>query len=124
MTDEERAALDPNSREWYLRVKGSQTHLGGWLTYTVLLWTIKLCWLFFYKRLATGVDRMTLRVKWGFVFCGLTFVATFLTTLCSCWPIWKHWQINPDPGSMTLDSRTHSWRPLPPPFFGLALCSS
>ncbi|KFH45158.1 hypothetical protein ACRE_040410 [Hapsidospora chrysogenum ATCC 11550] len=99
MTDEERANLDPNSEEWDLRVKGSQTHLAGWLIYTAILWTIKICWLFFYKRLAGGVDVMTFWVKWGFVFCGLTFIATFLTTLCGCWPISRHWQINPDPGN-------------------------
>lgn len=51
MTDEQRAALDPQSHEYYLRVKGSQTQLFGWLDYTVLLWILKLCWLFFYSRL-------------------------------------------------------------------------
>lgn len=37
MTPEQRAALDPASEEWILRVNGSKTQLMGWLVYTVLL---------------------------------------------------------------------------------------
>ncbi|KAM4054801.1 putative short-chain dehydrogenase reductase sdr protein [Hirsutella rhossiliensis] len=98
-TPEERAALDPDSLEWRLRVKGSQLHLSGWLLYTALLWTLKLCWLFFYKRLGDRVNRMTLKVNLGFVLVGSTYVAVFATILFGCWPISKHWQINPDPGN-------------------------
>jgi hypothetical protein len=101
MTDAQRATLDPASLEYYLRVKGSQTQLFGWLVYTCLLWTLKTCWLFFYKRLGDGVQQMTLMIRIGFVFTAITFVATFFTILCGCWPIEKHWQINPDPGSRT-----------------------
>ncbi|KAM5378650.1 hypothetical protein ACJZ2D_004449 [Fusarium nematophilum] len=61
MTNEQRAALDPDSKEYYKRVHGSQTQLFGWLVYTVLLWTLKLCWPFLFKRLGDGVDRMTLK---------------------------------------------------------------
>ncbi|OIW30387.1 hypothetical protein CONLIGDRAFT_681156 [Coniochaeta ligniaria NRRL 30616] len=99
MTDAERAALDPNSTEYYFRVKGSQTQLFGWLVYIVLLWTLKAAWLFFYRRLGTGVDRMPLKINIGFGLVGATFFATFFTVLAAC-PIEKHWQINPDPGNI------------------------
>jgi hypothetical protein len=51
MTDEERAALDPNSEEWALRVGGSKTQLVGWPLYTLLLWLLKLSMNIFYIRL-------------------------------------------------------------------------
>jgi hypothetical protein len=107
MTDEQRAALDPNSQEYYLRVKGSQTQLFGWLVYTVLLWVLKVSWLFFYRRLGEGVDHMILKINIGFVLIGVTFFGTFFTILFGCYPVEKHWQINPDPGSMlATESRT------------------
>lgn len=51
MTDEQRAALDPQSDEWYLRVNGSKTHVAGLILYTTLLWLLKACWLVYYARL-------------------------------------------------------------------------
>ncbi|KAL8829250.1 MAG: hypothetical protein Q9191_002124 [Dirinaria sp. TL-2023a] len=56
MTPAQRAALDPNGHEWYLRRRGSQNQLFGWLVYTVLLWTLKTCMLIFFTRL-TWVTR-------------------------------------------------------------------
>jgi hypothetical protein len=43
---------------------------------------------------------MQAKVKLGFAVVIITFLATFFTILCGCWPVSKHWQINPDPGSM------------------------
>lgn len=51
MTDDQRAALDPNSEEWRLRVNGSKTHVVGLLLYTTLQWLLKGCWLVYYARL-------------------------------------------------------------------------
>jgi hypothetical protein len=99
MTDAERAALDPSSHEYYLRVEGSKTQLFGWLVYTVLLWVLKLAWLFFFKRLGDGVGHMSLKINIGFVFVGVTFFGTFFAILFGCYPVEKHWQIYPDPGS-------------------------
>lgn len=99
MTEEERISLDPHSLEYHLRTKGSQTQLFGWLVYTCLLWVLKTCWLFFYKRLGEGVDRMPLKINIGFVFVGVSFLATFGTILLKCQPISKNWQIYPDPGN-------------------------
>lgn len=51
MTDEQRATLDPNSEEYYLRVGGSKTQVLGWSLYTLLLWLLKSCMSVFYSRL-------------------------------------------------------------------------
>lgn len=59
MTDEQRAALSPDSEEWRLRVGGSKTQLLGWLVYTVLLWTLKFSWIIYYSRLTYGTMELT-----------------------------------------------------------------
>ncbi|KAL8635162.1 MAG: hypothetical protein Q9228_007322, partial [Teloschistes exilis] len=99
MTPEYRAALDPKSEEYRLRVGGSKNQLVGWLVYTVLLWTLKTCMLIFYSRLTDGVHNMRIRIRIGAVMLIVTFLATFLTILLGCQPIHRHWQINPDPGN-------------------------
>jgi hypothetical protein len=43
---------------------------------------------------------MGLKVKIGFVSVVITFFGTFFTILFGCYPISKHWQINPNPGGM------------------------
>jgi hypothetical protein len=78
---------------------GAQTQLFGWLVYTVLLWTLKFCWLFFYLRLGEGVSRMKLKIYFGFIFCIVTFLGTFGAILLKCQPIKTNWQIYPDPGN-------------------------
>ncbi|KAI4148663.1 MAG: hypothetical protein L6R39_002733 [Caloplaca ligustica] len=99
MTPEERAALDPQSEEYRLRVGGSKNQLAGWLTYTTLLWTLKACMLIFYSRLTDGVSNMRIRIRIGAVLLAVTYVATILTILLGCQPIQRNWQINPDPGN-------------------------
>ena len=42
---------------------------------------------------------MRIRIQIGAVLLATSFVATFLAILLGCYPIEKHWQINPDPGS-------------------------
>lgn len=74
MTDEQRAALSPDSQEYktrcvnlddrkvegsikpgvlicLFRVTGSQIQLAGWSSYSVLLWSLKASLLVFYMRL-------------------------------------------------------------------------
>ncbi|KAI9732407.1 MAG: hypothetical protein M1834_001615 [Cirrosporium novae-zelandiae] len=99
MTDEERASLDPDSHEYYLRVGGSKVQLIGWSLYTLLLWTLKLCMNTFYSRLTDGLDNVDVRVNIGYVFIGVTYVATVLSIHLGCRPYHKNWQINPDPGN-------------------------
>ena len=45
---------------------------------------------------------MKMRIRIGAILLAASFVGTFLTILFGCYPIKKHWQINPDPGSMQL----------------------
>ncbi|KAL9004278.1 MAG: hypothetical protein Q9188_002913 [Gyalolechia gomerana] len=99
LTPEQRAAIDPQGEEYRLRVGGSKNQLVGWLTYTVLLWTLKFCMLIFFSRLTDGVNGLRLRIRIGAVILALTFLATFLTIILGCQPVRGHWQINPDPGN-------------------------
>ncbi|KAJ4183735.1 hypothetical protein NW759_017061 [Fusarium solani] len=51
MTDEERADLNPDSREHFNRVWGSKIQVLGWSLYASILWALKLCVTIFYSRL-------------------------------------------------------------------------
>ncbi|KAI5466821.1 hypothetical protein BGZ63DRAFT_409971 [Mariannaea sp. PMI_226] len=107
LTDEQRQALDPNSTEYHRRVHSSKTAVFGWQIYTILLWTLKLCWLFLFKRLGEGVHHMSLKINIGFALVGVTFFATSFTILFACWPLHKKWQINPDPGNKCYPAVSH-----------------
>ncbi|RCI09121.1 hypothetical protein L249_5022 [Ophiocordyceps polyrhachis-furcata BCC 54312] len=107
MTPEERKALDPNSSEFRLRKQGSKAHLFGWILYAVLLWTLKLSLLFYYRRLGDRVDNMKLKVNLGFAFLALTFMAVIGSIVFGCMPLSKNWQINPDPGDFCHPSESN-----------------
>lgn len=51
MTPEQRAALRPDSQEWYDRVMGSKIQVIGWSLYAAILWLLKFCVAIFYSRL-------------------------------------------------------------------------
>lgn len=53
--------------------------------------------LFFFSRLTFGLKQHTL-VKWLAVFCGVTYVAVFLTITFACFPTQRNWQVVPYPG--------------------------
>lgn len=55
MTDEERAALSPTSIEYHNRVMGSKIQVAGWTTYLLLIFFLRVCMLFFYKRLTVSL---------------------------------------------------------------------
>lgn len=59
MTPEERAELDPNSKEYYDRVWGSKIQVIGWSFYVFILWTIKFCLAFFYARLTYVISTLS-----------------------------------------------------------------
>ncbi|KAI1802410.1 hypothetical protein F4811DRAFT_573079 [Daldinia bambusicola] len=99
MTDAYRAALDPNSREWYLRVSGSKNHVAGLIIYATLLWLLKACWLVYYARLTEGINNMRLMIRWGIAIIGLSYIACLLVALFKCIPFDHQWQINPSPGN-------------------------
>ncbi|KAI1075674.1 hypothetical protein F5B20DRAFT_594814 [Whalleya microplaca] len=100
MTDEERAALDPNSREYYNRQWGSKIQLIGWSLYAFILWALKFCVAVFYGRLTAGLAHLTIRVRIAYVFLGITYIAVALSILLGCQPMPKYWQIYPNPGAL------------------------
>ncbi|OAA65565.1 hypothetical protein SPI_02352 [Niveomyces insectorum RCEF 264] len=98
MSDAERAALDPSSEEYYLRVNGSKTQVAGWSTYTFLLWILKASMCTFYLRLTDGLNYRW-RIYVGFGMIVTTWLAVLLSILLGCRPMSKNWQIYPDPGN-------------------------
>ncbi|KAJ5097672.1 hypothetical protein N7456_008393 [Penicillium angulare] len=98
MSDEERAALDPNSAEWSYRVDGSKAVVIGWSLYVAILWLVKFSLAIFYSRLTTGLQNLPTRVRLAYIILAVTWTATQLTILCSCRPFHGFWQISPDPG--------------------------
>ncbi|KAI1101463.1 hypothetical protein F4804DRAFT_347672 [Jackrogersella minutella] len=99
MSDEHRAALNPQSHEWNLRVNGSKTHVAGLLLYTTLLWLLKACWLIYYTRLTKGVDRTVGVIQWGIGIVAATYISCLLVAFLKCIPFHNQWQINPAPGN-------------------------
>ncbi|KAJ4178029.1 hypothetical protein NW759_017378 [Fusarium solani] len=100
MTDEERAALDPDSREHFDRVWGSKIQVIGWSFYACILWALKFCVTAFYSRLTSGLTDLKTRVRIAYVLLAVTYATVALTLLFSCQPMHKFWQVNPDPGSL------------------------
>ncbi|KAL8350212.1 hypothetical protein RB598_005512 [Gaeumannomyces tritici] len=100
MTDEQRAALVPESEEWWLRINGSKTQIAGWSTYTLLLWLLKASMCAFYLRLTAGLAHFKIRVQVGFGLILATWLVVFLSIMLGCMPFEKNWQIFPDPGNL------------------------
>ena len=51
MSDDDRASIDPNSKEYFNRQWGSKIQVMGWPVYVFILWAIKFCFASFYSRL-------------------------------------------------------------------------
>ncbi|KAL2007602.1 hypothetical protein VTN00DRAFT_9040 [Thermoascus crustaceus] len=100
MTPEQRASLDPNSREYGLRVGGAKTQIVGWSLYTLLLWLLKTCMAVSYSRLTDGLRHMQTRIRIAYAMIAVTYIATISSILLGCQPMRKNWQINPDPGNL------------------------
>ncbi|KAF4962635.1 hypothetical protein FSARC_9305 [Fusarium sarcochroum] len=99
MTDEQRASLHPDDREYQLRVMGSKIQLVLWATYSSLLWVLKAAICTFYYRLTKDLDGYRTRVTIGFALIIISFVTIQLNLLLSCRPFVHWWQIYPDPGA-------------------------
>ncbi|OOF93960.1 hypothetical protein ASPCADRAFT_18222, partial [Aspergillus carbonarius ITEM 5010] len=100
MTDEQRAAVDPSSREYYDRVWGSKVQVIGWSLYAMILWLIKFCVAIYYSRLTTGLNHLPTRIRFAYILLGITYLIVTLTLILGCQPIHKNWQINPNPGNL------------------------
>ncbi|KAK4133218.1 hypothetical protein BT67DRAFT_59627 [Trichocladium antarcticum] len=98
MTDEERAALSPDSQEHADRVLGSKIQVLGWTLYAASLWCIKVCVAVFYSRLTYKLPHWQVRIYIAYGLIGVTWVVVTLCLLVGCRPISKYWQISPDPG--------------------------
>ncbi|KAL4763822.1 uncharacterized protein BDW70DRAFT_171914 [Aspergillus foveolatus] len=109
MTDEQRAALDPNSREYYNRIMGSKIQVAGWSLYVMVLWLIKGALAVFYSRLTTGLSHLPARVRFAYILLGVTYLAVALTLILSCQPMRRFWQINPDPGNLCQPTRSMAY---------------
>ncbi|PWY90574.1 hypothetical protein BO94DRAFT_593458 [Aspergillus sclerotioniger CBS 115572] len=107
MSDAERASLSPSSHEYHLRVGGSKTQVLGWSLYTTLLWLMKSCMAVFYSRLTAGLINMHIRIRIGYIFIGVTYLAVILSILLGCHPLHKNWQIYPDPGNYCQPAVSH-----------------
>ncbi|OOF93416.1 hypothetical protein ASPCADRAFT_150848 [Aspergillus carbonarius ITEM 5010] len=107
MSAAERVALSPSSHEYHLRVGGSKTQVVGWSLYTTLLWLMKSCMAVFYSRLTAGLINMHIRIRIGYIFIGVTYLAVILSILLGCHPLHKNWQINPDPGNYCQPAVSH-----------------
>ncbi|KAI9367148.1 hypothetical protein BJX61DRAFT_529850 [Aspergillus egyptiacus] len=107
MTDEQRAALDPSSEEYRLRVGGSKTQIVGWSLYTTLLWMLKACMAVFYSRLTAGLVNMRIRIHIAYAFIGATYIAVICSILFGCTDMSRNWQIYPNPGNYCQPAVSH-----------------
>ncbi|KAH7112389.1 hypothetical protein EDB81DRAFT_848883 [Dactylonectria macrodidyma] len=99
MTEEQRAALPPESNEYNWRVNGSKIQIAGWAVYTSVLWLIKSAICAFYIRLTSGLAEYRVRIKIGFILIAATYFAIMASIFFGCRPFHKLWQIQPDPGN-------------------------
>ncbi|KAL3478571.1 hypothetical protein BJX99DRAFT_269226 [Aspergillus californicus] len=109
MTPEERAAVDPESPEYYNRIMGSKIQVAGWSLYAMVLWLIKFCLAIFYSRLTTGLNHLPTRVRFAYIMLGVTYLIVGLTIVLSCQPMHRFWQINPDPGNTCQPARSMAY---------------
>jgi len=96
MTDEKALTLTPDETRHI--VIGSKCLLAGWIIYTTLIWCLKGCMLFFYKRLTLNLRQQSLVNITGGV-CVVAYIATITVYLTHCHPINRLWQVYPYPGN-------------------------
>ena len=64
---------------------GSKAQWAAWFTYTGMIWSMKFCVLFFYKRLTIGTLQHRM-IPWLMAICGLSWLVVVLNNLLSCLP--------------------------------------
>ncbi|EEH17162.2 hypothetical protein PABG_07249 [Paracoccidioides brasiliensis Pb03] len=95
MNDE--IALKLTEEEKRRIVIGTKCLLAGWCLYVTLIWCLKSCMLFLYKRLTLNLSQQR-AVRITGLICTLAYIATLMVILTHCHPIQKVWQIYPYPG--------------------------
>ncbi|KAI1841795.1 hypothetical protein JX266_011972 [Neoarthrinium moseri] len=98
MTEDHRATLDPNGEEYMKRVDGSKTQMAGWVMYALVLWSLKAAMCSLFLRLTSRLGSYKIRIQIGFGLLLVTWLSVTLAIIFSCTPIYKNWQVYPDPG--------------------------
>lgn len=76
---------------------GSKFFLVGWFMYPGFVWTLKLCMVFFLRRLVAGIWVEKFIIPMMVLVC-TCYVIIIIVVTTSCRPFYKYWQIYPDPG--------------------------
>ncbi|KAK2591330.1 hypothetical protein QQS21_010983 [Conoideocrella luteorostrata] len=95
MTD--KVALSLTDAQKATIVKGAKADIAGWCLYITLIWCLKACMLFFYRRLTLETQQRRL-VYVAAVACICSYIATIGVVLLRCLPFYRNWQIYPYPG--------------------------
>ncbi|KAI8312952.1 hypothetical protein K4K61_009340 [Colletotrichum sp. SAR11_59] len=95
MTDE--IALTLSDKQIERIVVGSKCLLAGWLLYVTLIWCLKACMLFLYRRLTLNLTQRRM-VYITACTCVVLYVVTIIVILTRCQPFHANWQVYPYPG--------------------------
>ncbi|KAM3534409.1 hypothetical protein MY4038_002374 [Beauveria bassiana] len=95
MTEEK--ALQLSEQEKEIIVKGAKADIAGWCLYITLIWCLKACMLFFYRRLTLDTFQKRLVLVAGVAWI-CSYVATIGVVLFRCLPFHRNWQVYPYPG--------------------------
>ncbi|KAM3436357.1 hypothetical protein NHJ13734_005127 [Beauveria thailandica] len=95
MTNEKALALSEKEKE--IIVMGAKADIAGWCLYITLIWCLKACMLFFYRRLTLDTFQKRLVLVAGVAWI-CSYVATIGVVLFRCLPFHRNWQIYPYPG--------------------------
>ncbi|KAJ6788241.1 hypothetical protein PWT90_10622 [Aphanocladium album] len=95
MTDEKALKLSEHEKENI--VKGAKADIAGWCLYITLIWCLKACMLFFYRRLTLDTFQKRLVLVAGVAWI-CSYLATIGVVLLRCLPFKRNWQIYPYPG--------------------------
>ncbi|KAL7915345.1 hypothetical protein GGI35DRAFT_436665 [Trichoderma velutinum] len=78
-------------------VVGSKCLFAGWILYVTMIWCLKSCMLFLFRRLTLDLrQKQLVNITSGVCIAG--YVSTVIVMLTKCLPIHKNWQVYPYPG--------------------------
>ncbi|TDZ21622.1 hypothetical protein C8034_v006576 [Colletotrichum sidae] len=95
MTDE--LALTLTDYQVERIVIGSKCLLAGWILYVTLIWCLKACMLFLYRRLTLNLLQQRMVLITGCT-CVVMYLVTIIVILTRCMPFRANWQVYPYPG--------------------------
>ncbi|PNP57093.1 hypothetical protein THARTR1_02935 [Trichoderma harzianum] len=78
-------------------VVGSKCLFAGWILYVTMIWCLKSCMLFLFRRLTLDLrQKQLVNITSGVCVAG--YISTVIVMLTKCLPIHKNWQVYPYPG--------------------------